>query len=69
MSSGLVISICGSENSVWQFFLHKRKIILKHVFEFKNSNIDMSINSSFIFLAIYEKNEVNRTTLREVMRV
>ena len=33
-------------------FLHKWKTILNHVFEFKNSNIDMSINNSFIFLAI-----------------
>ena len=39
--------VCGS-------LFHKRKTILNHVFEFKNSNIDMSINSSFIFLAIYD---------------
>ena len=32
-------TVCGS-------FLHKRKTTLNHVFEFKNSNIDMSINSS-----------------------
>ena len=38
--------VCGS-------FWNKWKTILNHVFEFKNSNIDMSINSSFIFLAIF----------------
>ena len=54
MSTGLVTSIYVVLKIVCGSFLQKWKTILNHVFEFKNSNIDMSINSSFIFLAIYK---------------
>ena len=37
--------VCGS-------FLHKRKTILKHIFEIKNVTLTRQINSSFIFLAL-----------------
>ena len=50
--------VCGS-------FLHKRKTILKHIFEIQNVTLTRQINSSFIFLAIYMcsgDNKSNRPT-------
>ena len=57
--------VCGS-------YLHKRKTILNHVFEFKNVTLTPQINSSFIFLAIYNicrYHDMNGEILKDIIMI